>query len=157
MMKKLLALVVVLSMAGMASAGYLITIPDEVVESTPFQIIIGGAKDGTAVGGTYGEVMPFEVVVFPAAGNLGSFNLYPEFGGVDFVAGDVKGAGVQAGDWVAMSYMGGPAGTFATFSFYDYDVSYDVPVETRTVSFIVPEPMTLTLLGLGALVLRRRS
>ena len=164
-MKKVLALVLVLSMAGIAGAGYQIAAPDKVNVNTDatFQIIISGAAEGAANGGVYGDIMPLGVmgvVVTPNAGNLGSYNVYPEFGGADFVAGGIKladGSGLaKAGNWVIFTYASGQKGSFASFNFFDYDVSFDQPVATQRVEF-VPEPMTLSLLGLGALVLRRRS
>jgi len=158
MMKKVLALVLVLSMAGIASAGYQIAMPDKVnvLTDATFQIVIGGAAAEAYDGGVYGYLMPASYVVSTNAGNLGKVNEFPDYGGIDFSVGDLQGAGVKAGEWVTLTYNVGKVGEMATFNFFDYAISYDQAVSTRTVQF-VPEPMTLSLLGLGALVLRRRS
>jgi hypothetical protein len=157
MMKKVLALVLVLSMAGIASAGYQIAMPDKVNVNTDatFQIVIGGAAGEAYDGGVYG-LMPDSFVVSPNAGNLGGVTPFAEYVGVDFAIGDLQGLGVKAGEWVTLTYKVGAKNTVQNFDFFDYAISTTQAVSSRSVAFI-PEPMTLSLLGLGALVLRRRS
>jgi len=162
-MKKLLALVLVLGMAGVASAGFLVTGPDrDLMPGEAFQLVVSGmAADvgGGIAGGIYGPVDAESADVMVAAGNLGGVNYYPAYGGWDFVVGDVEDGNpdnnLADGDWIVFNFAGQPEGQYS-FDVYDYGVSYSDPVSSVAVN-VIPEPMTLGLLGLGALFLRRRK
>ncbi len=64
------------------------------------------------------------------------------------------GPGVSTGDWFEWTVDTLTEGTF-TIDFYDFNVSDSVPVASIP-GEVVPEPVTLALLGLGGLFLRRR-
>jgi len=72
--------------------------------------------------------------------------------GFDLGDGDVGGVGTVAGDWYMLDIIGAVSGDH--IDIYDYAVSWAVPVGTLQ---LVPEPMTVLLLGLGGLLLRRRK
>ena len=59
---------------------------------------------------------------------------------------------VEAMPWFTVQYTGNVGDTM---QIYDYFVSSTVPVFTKDI--LVPEPMTIALLGLGGLLLRRRK
>ncbi|MBN1817309.1 MAG: PEP-CTERM sorting domain-containing protein [Sedimentisphaerales bacterium] len=163
MMKKLLALVLVLGMAGIASAGFVVTGPDrDLMPGEAFQLIVSGmvADVGAGLsGGIYGPVDAESADVLVAAGNLGSVNYYPEYGGWDFVVGDVPDASNENnpadGNWIIFNFAPAPEGEHF-FDIYDYGFSFSEPITSVRVN-VIPEPMTLGLLGLGALFLRRRK
>jgi hypothetical protein len=164
MMKKLLALVLVLGMAGVASAGFLVTAPDEVMTGDAFQIIIGGAfaevPASGITGGVYGDINAEAGEAMQAAGNLAFVAFYPDFGGWDFNIGDLEDNNPDNqpgdGEWIVFNFRAPDVEGMLNFGIYDYGVSFSAPIAEVAVN-VIPEPMTLGLLGLGALFLRRRK
>lgn len=97
------------------------------------------------------------VAVLDAAGNKASAGPYTE---IDWGAGFELTAAttgdpppVAAGTQFSFDYVGA-VGDTATISLF-VDPEYTTPVATVNVT-VVPEPMTVILLGLGGLFLRRR-
>ena len=62
---------------------------------------------------------------------------------------------LEAGQQFTFDFSGGFSGDTALVSLY-LDPEYSIPVDSIAIS-IVPEPITITLLGFGALFLRRRK
>lgn len=97
-------------------------------------------------------------VVLDAAGDLGAAEAYSE---ADWGAGYQLSASmspsgdppIAVGSQFSLDYIGA-VGDTATISLF-VDPEYTTPVATVTVT-VVPEPMTIILLGLGGLFLRRR-
>ncbi len=172
-MKKLLALVVVLAMAGMASAGLQFTANDEVkadgalVESLPgvinFALVNEAQATGVMDGGFVALAGPavFGASLITPGALPGAWSLI-DMGLLDLGAGEVPVLFLswdvpavdpfQAGKLVNFEIIG-KQDDKGSVTFYNMNLD---PVFSMDYSF-VPEPMTLTLLGLGALVLRRRS
>lgn len=69
---------------------------------------------------------------------------------------DLMGQGVQAGQWVKLTYLAGKVGEVYTIDLCDYNVSATAPVDSFAIR-VVPEPITMGLLSLGALFIRRRK
>lgn len=95
-----------------------------------------------------------------AAGDIGSVSAYTEAGwgaGYELTVA-MSSAGIPAvavGPQFTMNYSGGVLGDTATISLF-LDPEYGVPADSVAIT-IVPEPMTVILLGLGGLFLRRRK
>lgn len=166
MMKKLLVLSLVLAMAGISSAAWVITAPAEVLAGEVFEIVIANdtGLPGAWFGGLYGDG------AIAAAGNgLHGEALFGSLSGAQYDADydgweialvhEISGVvqPIPAGNLFLFTAVAGPAGSVQGFDFYDYDVTLDAPVQSFSVTSIVPEPMTMGLLGLGALFLRRRK
>lgn len=162
-MKKLLVLTLVLGAAGIASAGFQVTAPAQVGLNEDFQIVIYGALADMAApisGGVYGNLMAKGGAKTQAAGNLGAVIEYPEYGGWDFIIGDIDdgnpGNQPAGGDWITFMFTAPGQETTIELGVFDYAVSFDTPVYNLRIP-VIPEPMTLGLLSLGALFLRRRK
>jgi len=95
-----------------------------------------------------------------AAGDLGAASAYTEAGwGAGYeltIAMSPGGApAIAVGPQFTLDFTGGEVGQTATISLF-VDPEFGTPVDSVTIT-IVPEPMTVILLGLGALLLRRRK
>jgi len=163
MMKKLLVLTLVLGVASLATAALTITAPATVVEGTAYQIILSGGAGEVVNVGLYdignAAGIPTGWTVEAAAGNLASVGVnFPSYGGIEFLADDLFGTGVQAGTWATLDMVAGAAGESLVWDLWDYNAASEITPGVMTVNFVpVPEPMTMGLLGLGALVLRRKK
>jgi hypothetical protein len=98
------------------------------------------------------------VAVLDAAGDLGAAAPYTEAGwGTGFeLSASMGPAGdppIAAGTQFSLNYVG-EVGDTATISLF-VDPEFTTPVASVNIT-VVPEPMTIILLGLGGLFLRRR-
>jgi len=163
-MKKLLVLTLVLGAAGIASAGFQVTAPAQVLVNEEFRVVISGALADMAApiqGGVYGNLMAMGGSKTQAAGNLAAVLEVPDYGGWDFVIGDIDdgnpGNQPAGGDWITFLFRApDQLGSIVELDVFDYAVSFDTPVYALRIP-VIPEPMTLGLLSLGALFLRRRK
>jgi len=167
MMRKLLVLILVLGMASAANAvlisvngqtGDAIQIDETAIPAT---IAVVGEDTSSWLGyiivaeGGAGALGNAQVLA--AAGDLGSANPYTEAGwGAGYeltIAASPTGA-ISVGDLVKFDYTAA-LGDTATIALY-VDPEYGIPAAAVAVE-VVPEPMTIVLLGLGGLFLRRRK
>lgn len=164
-MRKLLVLFLVLGLASAANA-MLITVDD--LEGESFEVGITStitvvSEDTSSwlgyifveEGGAGSLENP---IVLDAAGDLGSATAYTEAGmgaGYELTAamGPVGDPAIAAGPQFSFDYVGA-VGDTATISLF-VDPEFTTPVASVNVT-VVPEPMTVLLLSLGALFLRRR-
>lgn len=167
-MKNLLSVLLVIGISSSVGAAIMLSGPTEVQEGTEFELVVSGIASDVGMigiaGGVYAdfippEILPISVRQVPDFGIIGPPNYEIIGNGWDFYLGGFDpGPGniILDGDWFVATYIAGVAGTSETFGLYDYDVSFDSPVQALTVAF-VPEPMSIALLGLGGVLIRRRS
>lgn len=172
-MKKLLAILLVLGMASLASAAMTLSAPTGINESDIVQIVIGNDDEAGAIDHFAG----FLAVDTSGPGELtGNFSyapgaLYGGYGGSVYYGvtpGSLTGLPYDA-DLMLCDITDGtptaqPDGDLMYVEFHCTGLG-DVTVNLLDFSFgevlsvtiqQVPEPMTLSLLGLGGLLLRRR-
>lgn len=167
MLKKLLVLSLVLGLAGVANATFSLTLngstaPDEYTMAPCDYIVIdvstsaAGASDThylELLGSDYGEWVG-GMTIYPAAGGLAQAD--EDFGYVDTWKLQSGGAtGYLAGTHFEISFHCKAEGD-VTINLYDVNWTYPV-VDAITIHQVIPEPMTIALLGLGGLFLRRRK
>jgi hypothetical protein len=161
MMKKLSVLILVLGLATTASAvPSLVGVPTEVADGTSATITItSGDAD------PYGALINME----SAAAALGNLAIFPAAGPdasiLDPVQLDVPGFWlfeavsfnvadpVVAGDHFTFDYTALDGSSVVTLTLFDFDLNVISSHQIQN----TPEPMTLGLLGLGGLFLRRRK
>ena len=164
-MRKLLILFLVLGMASTANA-LLIKVDDLEGESfeVDVQATITVVSEDTSSWLGYiiieegGAGTLENVAILDAAGDIASSGAYTEAGwGTGFeltaAAGPNNNPPVAVGTQFSLDYVG-ELGDTATISLF-VDPEYTTPVASVNVT-VVPEPMTIILLGLGGLFLRRR-
>ena len=164
-MRKLLVLILVLGLASAANA-MLITVDDQEGESfevdltTTITVVSEDASSwlGYIIVEEGGAGSLENVVVLDAAGDLGAAEAYTEAGwgtGYQLSAsmGPTGDPPIAAGSQFSLDYVG-EVGDTATISLF-LDPEYTTPVASVNLT-VVPEPMTVLLLSLGALFLRRR-
>jgi hypothetical protein len=164
MMRKLLILFFVLGLASTANA-LLINVDDLEGESfevdTQATITVVSEDTSSWLGyiiieeGGAGSLE--NVVILDAAGDSASAGPYTEVGwGAGFeltTAATTDNPPISVGTQFSLDYVG-EVGDTATISLF-VDPEYTTPVASVNVT-VVPEPMTIILLGLGGLFLRRR-
>lgn len=171
-MKKLMVLSLVLAMAAVSSAALsplslsvdktelnLGEIATFTVDSTK------GSDNAVGYGGwvgylvvTNGDGVLSDPIRFTGDGALSSANPYTEDGfgvGFEITMGSSPTAGAVSGKQFTFSFSSAIEG-ITNVAFYDDAMGYDAPVAAYDIT-VVPEPMTMGLLSLGALFLRRRK
>ena len=167
-MKKLLALLLILGMASMANAAISLTVAGADVGPEVLISDLEGARIG--VSSTEGGSSPLgyviveeggagvlaDGVVVAAAGDpaLAYTVPYTEAGwgaGFEWAAANTPTVAVTPGEWFNYALNGAAVGDVVSLF---VDPEYGTPADTFTV--IIPEPLTLSLLGLGGLALLRR-
>jgi hypothetical protein len=169
MMKRLVALLLVFGLASTAnavmlqidgaSAAYI-----AIEEGTTSLITVVGEDASSWLGYLVieqgGTGVLSDVAILPAAGDLAAASPYVEEGwGAGYMlstaAGPDSSTPISAGSQFNVNFSGGTLGETAKISLY-LDPEYTTPVASINVS-IIPEPMTIALLSLGALFLRKRK
>ncbi len=177
-MKKMLILMLVLGLASTVNATLTLELREadgttavtgDVYRTVDYVLVVSSdsADDGT-LGGVYGpgyaasdwdNLGPVDSVrTVLDTGDLSYINWYAPYQGYEFQAKDSSyGPGVHVGDWFAIDLTGLALGDFS-FDLLDYRVSSTAAVSSVSGTVVeIPEPITIALLGLGGLFLRRRK
>lgn len=164
-MRKLLVLFLVLGLTSAANA-LLITVDEQEGDSFDVDLTSTITVVSEDASSWLGYIIVEEggagslenAVILDAAGDIGAATAYTEIGwgtGYELTA-SMSPTGVpalSAGSQFSFDYVG-EIGDTATISLF-VDPEYTTPVASVNVT-VVPEPMTVLLLSLGALFLRRR-
>ncbi|MEN6385907.1 MAG: PEP-CTERM sorting domain-containing protein [Phycisphaerales bacterium] len=165
-MKKILALTLVLSIASLASATYTIGLVGSTITVSSDVGLIGGLDLGIAVIGNAtidnfayrtvdAPVNPPVVVGYSAADLLGSGAPYESYTGgwTTFQFGDPVTTPNGAGMWFTATVTG----TVGTQLLLTDSITGEAFGGVGQSVTIVPEPITMALLGLGGLFIRKRK
>ena len=172
-MKKLLIIMLVLGIATAANAALSWEIRDtggstvsgDLTVDDDYVLVLMGTDDLDPIDGYlwYGDWSKITVSnpqVLENNGDLGSNNYYTAYSGYAWGAAQSLDPTppVTDGDWASWDFSADTVGT-GSFDFYNYNVSsyYVEGTQTFNIVAVVPEPITIALLGLGGLFLRRRK
>lgn len=168
-MKRLVAMLLIFGMASTANA---VLLQVDGVAATDVEIAEGATSLITIVGENASSWLGYIIVeeggagqlsdvsIVSAAGDLAAYEPYTEAGwGAGYMLTAAASPGstqpISTGAQFNVNYSGATLGQTATISLF-VDPEYTTPVASVNVS-IIPEPMTIALLGLGALFLRKRK
>jgi len=167
-MKRLVAMLLVFGLASTANA---VLLQVDGVSATDVEIAEGATSLITIVGEDASSWLGYlivevggtgalsDAVILPAAGDLAAAELYADPDGAGYMLTTAESPGsstpISTGAQFNVNYSGGIMGETAKISLF-VDPEYTTPVASINVS-IIPEPMTIALLSLGALFLRKRK
>lgn len=158
-MKKVLALTLVLGLVGIANATISL-VPSAATINVGDTITISVVSDSTAAYGAWLEPLDNGVGTFGGLVKLAAAGADASMDGVSYAPWwtfEAKSfnpaAPIVVGDHFTIDFTGSAEGV-ASLTLYEFDGA--TPIQTVDIS-VVPEPMTLGLLGLGGLFLRRRK
>ncbi len=162
-MKKCLVLVMVLGIASMATAGLTLTAPAEVNAGQAFTVVVSGLAadipaNGTVYGSLFTDGLADDDGAYASLAAVGDVVLQWDFlaayGTYDFeISAGLVDITVD-GAWIQLDFVAGAAGEIYNMNMTDE--SFVGSLDSATIT-VVPEPMTMGLLGLGGLFLRRRK
>jgi len=163
-MKKLLVLSLVLGIASLATAGMTISVdkdvllPGEVATVTISNDVSSNTLSYLVVAddGSVGAVSNPTMLI--TLGALAGASPYTEAGfgtGYEITTAADAPALPQAGQQWSFSFSSALEG-ISNIQLFDDNLGYDAPASAVQVT-VIPEPATMALLGLGALVLRRKK
>ncbi len=178
-MKKLLVLMLILGLASAANAtisyelydGTDVQDQDELLTESTYTLVMSGAPSdagtafdgGTNIGGPSYTVYDYSLASLTNpqvidTGDLGNNVWDTSLVMMMWGVGDSgKGPGVSTGEWLSWDIVTGTGtGTFNVNMYDWWSSTTTVPAATLGME-IIPEPMTIALLGLGGLFLRRRK
>ena len=169
-MKKLLILVLLPAMASLAGATIIIDAPTEVDAGVTFSVTVSGlasdvswpVQSGTQVNGAVETSIAADSFRLNdgtdgdgtvAAGSIK--DNFVSYGSYDYNIASPGGiAGITAdGLWVTISFTAGEGGDVYTFTRLDNSFA---PTPDQITTTVIPEPMTMALLALGGLMVRKR-
>ncbi|MEE9365608.1 MAG: hypothetical protein V3W44_02880 [Dehalococcoidales bacterium] len=169
-MKKLLILVLLPAMASLAGATIIMYAPTEVDPGVMFSVTVSGlaedvswpAQSGTQVNGAVETSIAADSFWLNdgtdgdgtvAAGSIE--DNFASYGSYDYNIASPGGiAGITAdGLWVTINFTAGVEGEVYTFTRLDNSFR---PTANQITTTVIPEPMTMALLALSGLMVRKR-
>ena len=163
-MKKLMVLSLVLAMTAVSSAALSLVSDKTVlnpgeVASLTLSSDVGGKGfllyAIVAEGGVGAITMPNLLTGDSALNAVGAYTEAGFGTGYEVTLANGVVAKVEAGDFLTFSFSSAIEGT-ALVAVYDDALGYNAPAASVAMT-VIPEPMTMGLLGLGALFLRKRK
>ena len=178
-MKKMLILLLVLGLVSVANATVTYEFRDaagttpvsgiDIGVGTATFVVMGQVADAGWAEGVYatdgtdggGKFDVDGATAYPAAGDMYKANYYASFDGADCISGDLNAVVMPNpadGDWFVLDLSlnaGALVGDTVQIDILDMDGGYSL-ISSHSV-LVTPEPMTIALLGLGGLFLRRRK